>query len=56
MVTVEQAPTLTPNTTCINTAGDIAGATASGLAKPSCDAFASPALLAASQLINRRRE
>ncbi len=33
------AITLTPNTTCINTQGDIASATASGLSKLSCDAF-----------------
>ena len=38
------AELLTPNTTCVNTPGDIAYTTASGVAAPTCDPFASPAL------------
>lgn len=38
------ATTLTSNASCVNTAGDVSAATASGVAQPSCDAFASPAL------------
>ncbi|MCE9538226.1 MAG: N-acetylmuramoyl-L-alanine amidase, partial [Bacteroidetes bacterium] len=33
------AETIYPNTTCISSSGDVAGATASGLGKASCDAF-----------------
>lgn len=39
------ATTITSNTTCINTAGALADATASGVAQPSCDGFGSPTLL-----------
>jgi len=38
------AQQLTPNTTCVTTAGNIAGATPGGLPKASCDASGSPAL------------
>ena len=38
------ATTLTSNASCVNTAGDVSTATASGVAQPSCDPFASPAL------------
>lgn len=39
------ATILTSSASCVNTAGDVSNATASGVAKPSCDPFASPALL-----------
>lgn len=35
---------ITPNSTCIATAGNLLGATAGGLAKASCDVFSTPAL------------
>jgi N-acetylmuramoyl-L-alanine amidase len=35
---------LTPSTSCVNVTGDIANASASGLVKPSCDGFSTPAL------------
>jgi peptidoglycan hydrolase-like amidase len=38
------AQSLTPNTTCVSTQGTVAGATASGLTKASCDAASAPHL------------
>jgi len=38
------AQNLTPNTTCVTTQGTVAGATASGLSKASCDAASAPHL------------
>ncbi|MEW6470636.1 MAG: peptidoglycan recognition family protein, partial [Bacteroidota bacterium] len=38
------AQTLTPNTTCVSTSGDLVNATTSGLAKASCDASSSSSL------------
>ena len=38
------AQSLTPNTTCVSTAGSVSGATAGGLAKSSCDVAATPSL------------
>ncbi|MES2287218.1 MAG: family 10 glycosylhydrolase [Bacteroidota bacterium] len=38
------AQNLVPNISCVQVSGDLASTTASGVAKPSCDAFGSPAL------------
>jgi hypothetical protein len=38
------AYSLTPNSVCNNIVGTVLGATASGIAKPSCDGFTSPAM------------
>lgn len=42
--TCANAIALTPNSSCINIQGTLADATAGGLAKPSCDGFATPTL------------
>lgn len=43
--TCANAISLTPNFTCVNVSGDLANATSSGLAKASCDGFATPSLI-----------